>query len=121
MGAQAQAVRAHLNMLLLAVLERDPLHAYAVREALREGSGGRFDLSDGTVYPALRRLEHLGLVTSSWSVVDGRHLRIYRLTPAGRDKLSADRNAWREFVAAITGLLESLPSPAPPASARTSP
>ena len=99
-------------MILLAVLAGRALHGYAVIAALRDGSGGRFELSEGAVYPALHRLEHLGLITSSWSVVDGRHRRVYRLTPAGRDKLSADRRAWLDFVAAVNGLLEprSLPS-----------
>ena len=105
MSSSAQLIRAHLNMLLLAVLQRVALHGYAIREALRLGSDGRFELSEGSVYPALRRLEHIGLVASSWSVADGRHIRTYRLTAAGRDKLRADRRAWEEFANTITALL----------------
>lgn len=121
MKGEIQDFRGQLNMLLLAVLQGSAMHGYAVREALREGSGGRFDLSDGTVYPALRRLEHLGLVSSSWSLVDGRHIRIYRITPAGRDKLGADRRAWQDFTAAITSLLEHQPWAAARESNQTSP
>ncbi len=75
---EAQALKGHLDMLLLAALEGGPRHGYAVKEALREGSGGRFDLPTGTVYPALHRLEKAGLIAGSWSVVEGRRRRSYR-------------------------------------------
>jgi PadR family transcriptional regulator PadR len=112
MKAEAQALKGHLDMLLLAALEAGPRHGYAVKEALREGSGGRFDLPTGTVYPALHRLEHAGLIAGSWSVVDGRRRRTYRLTAAGQRRLQADRGAWRDFAAAVSGLLEAKPWPA---------
>jgi len=98
-------------MLVLAVLHRGALHGYAVREAIRQGSDGRFDVSTGNLYPTLQRLEHLGLLSSSWAVVDRRHIRVYELTPAGRDKLSADCLAWQGLVAAVGTLLEPQPGP----------
>jgi PadR family transcriptional regulator, regulatory protein PadR len=110
--ADAQALKGHLDVLLLAALEDGPRHGYAVKEALREGSGGRFDLPTGTVYPALHRLEDAGLITGSWTTTDGRRRRSYRLTPAGRRKLAGDRANWREFAAAVTTLLEGPPWPA---------
>ncbi|GIJ52326.1 PadR family transcriptional regulator [Virgisporangium aliadipatigenens] len=106
MKAEAQALKGHLDVLLLAALEQGPRHGYAVKEALREGSGGRFDLPTGTVYPALHRLEAAGLITGSWSVADGRRRRSYALTPAGRRRLSSDRDGWRAFAGAVTALLE---------------
>jgi DNA-binding PadR family transcriptional regulator len=109
---QAQALKGHLDVLLLAALEDGPRHGYAVKEALREGSGGRFDLPTGTVYPALHRLETGGLISGSWSTVDGRRRRTYHLTAAGRRRLHADRRDWREFATAITSLLETRPWPA---------
>jgi PadR family transcriptional regulator PadR len=112
MKAEAQALKGHLDMLLLAALEAGPRHGYAVKEALREGSGGRFDLPTGTVYPALHRLEDAGLISGSWSVVDGRRRRTYRLTAVGQRKLHADRGAWRDFAAAVSGLLGTGPWPA---------
>ena len=112
MKPQAQALKGHLDVLLLATLDGGPRHGYAVKEALREGSGGRFDLPTGTIYPALRRLESGGLITGSWSEVDGRRRRNYRLTPAGRKRLAAAHADWREFAAAVTGLLEGRPWPA---------
>jgi len=112
MAAEAQALKGHLDVLLLAALEGGPRHGYAVKEALREGSGGRFDLPTGTIYPALHRLERASLIAGSWSIVDGRRRRTYRLTPAGRRRLHTDRVDWQEFAATVTRLLDSRPWPA---------
>ncbi|HEY7226040.1 MAG TPA: helix-turn-helix transcriptional regulator [Micromonosporaceae bacterium] len=112
MKPDGQALKGHLDLLLLAALADGPRHGYAVKEALREGSGGRFDLPTGTIYPALRRIESAGLVTGTWSTVDGRRRRTYRLTAAGRRRLHADRDAWREFAMAITSIVERGPWPA---------
>jgi PadR family transcriptional regulator PadR len=114
MKAEAQALKGHLDVLLLATLEDGLRHGYAIKEALRDGSGGRFDLPTGTVYPALHRLEAAGLIGGSWSTVDGRRRRTYRLTPAGRRRLQAARSSWREFAAAITAVVEGRPWPATP-------
>jgi DNA-binding PadR family transcriptional regulator len=105
-AAEGQALKGHLDVLLLAALEDGPQHGYAVKEALRHGSAGRFDLPTGTIYPALHRLERAGLIAGSWSIVDGRRRRTYRLTPKGRRRLDADRADWREFAGAVTSLLE---------------
>ncbi|WP_448808773.1 PadR family transcriptional regulator [Agromyces bauzanensis] len=101
----AEALKGHLDGLLLASLEAGPRHGYAVIEALRDGSSGHFDLPTGTVYPALRRLEAAGLVQSGWSVVAGRRRRTYELTPAGRRALSDQRTIWDEFSHAVSTLL----------------
>jgi PadR family transcriptional regulator, regulatory protein PadR len=106
MRAEGQALKGHLDMLLLAALEDGPRHGYAVKEALREVSGGRFDLPTGTVYPALHRLEEAGLIAGTWSAVEGRRRRSYRLTAAGRRHLAGERNNWLEFAAAVTSLVE---------------
>jgi PadR family transcriptional regulator len=111
MKAEAQALKGHLDALLLATLAGGARHGYAVKEALREGSGGRFDLPTGTIYPALHRLEEAGLITGSWSEVDGRRRRSYRLTASGQRRLAADRGNWREFAAVVTSLLEATPWP----------
>src|SRR5215475_7925158 len=112
LNAQAQALKGHLDVLLLAALADGPRHGYAVKESLREGSGGRFDLPTGTVYPALHRLEDAGLIAGTWSVLDGRRRRTYRLTAAGRRRLADDRANWRDFATAVTTLLEGKPWPA---------
>jgi PadR family transcriptional regulator PadR len=109
---RAETLKGHLDGLLLASLETGPLHGYAVIEALRDGSSGRFDLPTGTVYPALHRLEAAGLVESGWSVVAGRRRRTYRLTRAGRRALSDQRTIWDEFSDAVTALLRPKPGSA---------
>src|SRR5215475_5591299 len=106
MRPDAQTLKGHLDTLLLASLENGPRHGYAVRDALRERGGARFDLPTGTIYPALRRLEAAGLVNGTWAEADGRRRRVYQLTPAGRRRLAADRLSWRDFASAVTALLE---------------
>ncbi|HEV8222071.1 MAG TPA: helix-turn-helix transcriptional regulator [Streptosporangiaceae bacterium] len=109
MKADAQALKGHLDTLLLASLAslaNGPRHGYAVQQALRTGSGARFDLPTGTIYPALRRLEAAGLVQGTWSQAGGRRRRTYELTPAGRQRLRRDRAAWRDFAAAVSAILE---------------
>jgi PadR family transcriptional regulator len=110
---RAEVLKGHLDGLLLAALEAGPLHGYAVMEALRTGSGGRFDLPTGTVYPALHRLEQAGLVNSRWSTEGGRRRRSYELTPAGRRALAGERSSWQEFSSTVSALLEGRPWPAP--------
>jgi PadR family transcriptional regulator PadR len=106
MRADAQVLKGHLDTLLLASLENEPRHGYAVKEALRAGSDARFDLPTGTIYPALRRLEAAGLVKGTWAEAGGRRRRTYELTPAGRRRLAGDRAAWRDFASAVSAILE---------------
>ena len=112
MRPEAQAIKGHLDMLLLAALAGGPRHGYAVREALRENGGARFDLPTGTIYPALHRLEAAGLIKGRWSVSDGRRRRSYELTAAGQKRLQGDRMAWQDFASTVSGLLEQAPWPA---------
>ena len=99
------AVRGHLDGLILCVLEDGPRHGYAIIEALQARSGGALDLPTGTVYPALHRLERAGLVRSRWSSESGRRRRCYELTPDGSAALHTTRAGWEEFSAAVTALL----------------
>ncbi|APU12973.1 putative transcriptional regulator [Actinoalloteichus sp. GBA129-24] len=102
---KSDALRGHLDALLLATLDGRQLHGYAIIEALQLRSGGALDLPTGTVYPALRRLERAGYVGSEWSTVGGRQRRTYTLTSAGERALAAERTAWHEFTRAIEGVL----------------
>jgi PadR family transcriptional regulator, regulatory protein PadR len=99
------ALRGHLDSLIMSVVEDEPRHGYAVIEALRDASGGELDLPTGTVYPALRRLERMGYLRSSWSEVGGRKRRTYELTRAGRGALATDRETWSVFSRVIGGIL----------------
>lgn len=94
-----------LEMLLLSVLAGAPRHGYAVIEALRERSEGAFDLAEGTVYPALRRLEAAGLVRSRWSEVEGRRRRVYAVTGAGASALAERRAEWSALVGSVDAVL----------------
>jgi PadR family transcriptional regulator, regulatory protein PadR len=98
-------VKGNLDLLLMAVLHRGAAHGYAIIASLREQSGGEFDLAEGTIYPALHRLERAGLVESSVDVAQGRRRRTYALTARGRTEFAARRRQWRHFVAAGQGVL----------------
>jgi DNA-binding PadR family transcriptional regulator len=102
-----------MDALLLSVLEHEPLHGYAIIEALQERSGGALNVPTGTVYPALRRLERIGYLTSEWATVGGRKRRTYRLTSSGRAALAGERSAWRDFTSAIGSVLDPRPAKRP--------
>lgn len=92
-------------MIVLAALASGPAHGYAVIQEIHRRSGGAFDLPEGTVYPALHRLEKNGLLSSNWTIADsGRKRRIYTLTRRGRAALVDQRAMWQRFSAAIGGL-----------------
>lgn len=102
---KADALRGHLDAMILAVLDSGPLHGYGIIEALAVRSGGRLELATGTVYPALRRLESAGHLESSWSEVGGRRRRTYRLSRSGRAALAAGREEWRAVASVVDGVL----------------
>ena len=102
---KGEAIRGHLDLLLLALLAEEPLHGYALIERLRVRSGGEFDLPEGTVYPALHRLEHADLLTSEWDETSGRRRRSYRLTQRGREVLGEEQSHWRRFSSAVSATL----------------
>jgi PadR family transcriptional regulator PadR len=98
---RAETLKGHLDLLLLSVLEGVPAHGYLVIDRLREASDGAFDLAEGTVYPALHRLERAGLLESRWDG-EGRRRRIYELTARGHAALVTSRSEWRGFAAAVS-------------------
>lgn len=110
---RAEALKGHLDAMLLAALEDGPRHGYAVIEHLRTASGGRLNLPTGTIYPALHRLEQAALVCGSWSVAGGRRRRSYQLTAAGRRELAGRRADWRSFAEVVGAVLEGKPWPSP--------
>ena len=100
-----ERLKGHLDLLLLSVLSAGPAHGYAVITALRARSEGTFDLPEGTVYPALHRLEGAGLLGSSWADADGRRRRVYALTGKGEAALAAERIEWKRFASGIAAVL----------------
>src|SRR5579862_567839 len=100
-----EALKGHLDGLILAVVAAEPAHGYAIIDALRRRSGGTFALPEGTVYPALHRLERAGLLLSVWVDAAGRRRRVYRITARGRRLLSERQREWRVFVLAVDSVL----------------
>lgn len=99
------ALRGHLDSLILAALEDGPKHGYAVTESLLARSDGEVDVPTGTLYPALRRLERAGHLRGEWSTVAGRERRTYQLTASGRRVLAAQRREWQSFADVINRAL----------------
>ncbi len=99
-------LRGHLDLLILATLRQTgPAHGYALIQALRERSEGTFDLPEGTVYPALHRLERAGLVTSAWQDGGGRRRRCYELTQQGTAALATKQSEWHSLVRGVAAIL----------------
>jgi PadR family transcriptional regulator len=97
-------VRGHLDGLVLAVLASGPAHGYALIELLSERSGGFFELPEGSVYPALHRLERAGMVESGWSEAGRGRRRVYELTAKGRRMMTEWHREWRSFAAAMEAI-----------------
>ena len=100
-----------LDLLVLAVVARRPTHGYAVIEALRSRSGGFIDLPEGSLYPALYRLESAGLLKSDARVVGGRTRRTYQITAAGRTALKERQSAWQRLVRSVAAIVGDGPVP----------
>jgi transcriptional regulator len=108
---EGEMLKGHLDMIVLAALSTRQAHGYAVIEEIRLRSGRAFDLPEGTIYPALHRLEQAGLLVSRWETAEsGRKRRVYALTRRGEQALTERRAIWQRFSAAIAGLLDSSPA-----------
>ncbi len=102
----AEMLKGHLDAIILSALDASDAHGYAIIEAINRRSAGTFNLAEGTVYPALHRLEQSGLLESRWITPDtGRRRRIYSLTVAGRASLHARRESWQNFSEAVESFL----------------
>jgi transcriptional regulator len=108
-GINPESLKGHVDLMLLAALESQPSHGYAVAEWLRGKSSQTFDLAEGTLYPALHRLERAGLLTSRWSAESGRRRRVYQLTAKGHRALASQRGEWREFAQAVHAVIGGRP------------
>src|SRR5687767_7057022 len=103
------ALRGHLESMILAALEGGEAHGFEVWRRLEAAGAGALRLKEGSLYPALYRLEAAGLVRAEWEAGDsgrrGPRRRVYRITPKGTRKLAAARAEWRRFVTTIGGIL----------------
>jgi PadR family transcriptional regulator PadR len=102
-----EPLKGHLDLLLLQVIGSEPAHGYQIVCALRDRSNGTFDLTEGTVYPALHRLERQGHLISAWDDSGARRRRVYRVTADGHVSLQARRLEWTRFACGVGAVLES--------------
>lgn len=100
-------LRGTLDLLILRVLELQPLHGIAIADRIRQVTGGTFDVQAGSLFPALHRLEQEGWIGGEWTVTsDGRRIKSYSLTTAGRKQLAAEKRQWDRIVKAVGQVLE---------------
>lgn len=101
-----ELLKGSLDVMLLALLEREPLYGYQIVKQVRARSNDVLQLREGTLYPALHRLERTGLVESYWQQrQDGAARRYYRLTVAGSEAAQTRRDEWQRFATAVEGVL----------------
>jgi transcriptional regulator len=101
----AEMLKGHLDMIVLATLEGGPAHGYAIIEEIRRRANDRLDLAEGTLYPVLHRLEEMKLLKSRWETSPvGRRRRVYSLTAQGSAALAERKQVWTRF----TDLIDSL-------------
>ena len=107
-NAKADLLQRTLDMLVLKALTHGPMHGYGVGQRIELLAEDLLKVEEGTLYPALYRLEERGWIASEWGVSENnRRARFYKLTPAGRKRLEHDRESWRRFVLTIDKVLES--------------
>ena len=105
---QSDALRGSLDLLVLKTLSLAPLHGWGIGQRVQQISDGVLEVNQGSLYPALQRLEKAGLITSDWGTTDNnRRARYYELTPAGRRALGAELESWRRFAAGLEAVLRT--------------
>ena len=106
--SQADVLRGSIELLILKTLSLTPMHGWGIGQRIQQISDGVLEVNQGSLYPALQRLEHKGLITSEWQITENnRRARYYQLTPAGRRALGAEVESWRRFAAALELVLHT--------------
>ena len=106
--APADRLQGTLDLLVLRVLAREPMHGWAISRRIRECSADALQVNQGSLYPALHRLEEEGWLEAEWATVEtGRRGKVYRLTADGRRQLAREETSWREFIAVVTRVLQT--------------
>jgi transcriptional regulator len=102
------ALRGSLDLLILKTLSLSAMHGWGISQRVQQMSDGEFAMNQGSLYPALQRLEKDGLITSEWGVTDNnRQARYYRITAAGRRALGREVESWKKFAAALDAVLRT--------------
>ena len=110
MGERVDLLQGTLDMLILKAVSLGPLHGYGVLLRIEQISGQRLQIQQGSLYPALYRLEHNGLIASEWGESENkRKAKFYRLTALGRRELQSETAKWNRMTAMIAGILRATP------------
>jgi PadR family transcriptional regulator, regulatory protein PadR len=105
---QSDALRGSLDLLVLKTLSLTSMHGWGISQRIQQTSKGVLEVNQGSLYPALQRLEKTGLITSDWGTTDNnRRARYYRLTTAGRRALGDELENWKRFAAGLDAVLRS--------------
>jgi transcriptional regulator len=107
-AAEPDALRGSIDLLILKALSLEPMHGWGIGARIQQLSQGRLDVNQGSLYPALQRLEHRGDVESDWqSTENNRRARYYTITRQGRRALGQEVDKWKRFAASIELVLEN--------------
>src|ERR1700685_3332361 len=108
MGKQIELLQGTVDMLILKAVSLGPLHGYGVLLRVQQISGEQLEIQQGSLYPALYRLEHQGRITSEWGESDNkRKAKFYGLTAAGRSQLHAETEQWNRMASLIASILRT--------------
>jgi PadR family transcriptional regulator, regulatory protein PadR len=106
--SQTDALRGSLDLLVLKTLSLVPMHGWGISQRIQQTSKGVLEVNQGSLYPALQRLEKSGLIASDWGTTDNnRRARYYRLTAAGHRALGDELESWKRFAAGLDAVLRS--------------
>ena len=105
---QADALRGSLDLLVLKTLSLVPMHGWGISQRIQQMSDGILEVNQGSLYPALQRLEKNGLIASDWGMSDNnRRARFYRITASGRRALGVELGSWKRFATGLDAVLRS--------------
>jgi len=108
MNDRAELLQGTLDLLILKALILGSLHGWGISKRLRQMSRDALDVGQGSLYPALYRLEERGWIVAEWGVSEeGRRARFYQLTAAGKKQFAAERTQWRRFAATVERVLDA--------------
>ena len=107
MSKPSALVQGTLDLLLLKILALEPMHGWAIGQRMTQVSSEELQVSDGSLYPALHKLEQQGLITAKWKKTDlGRRAKFYTLTPLGRRHLEDETENWQRLSSAISRIVK---------------
>lgn len=110
MAKRVDLLQGTLDMLILKAVSLGPLHGYGVLLRIQQISGGKLEIQQGSLYPALYRLEHQGWIASEWGESENkRKAKFYRLTETGRSQLQSETAKWNRMASMIAGILRTTP------------